>query len=159
MNRNQVFGLTLIAISILWNSASLRGQSADLPLAEFRPQAALKVRHTDLKKAKIPVVDCHSHFKIRFKHDPSALDGFVQLMDRNNMAVAVSLDGGLGEKLDEHIAYLWTRYRERFVIFANIDWQGAGQADRPETWTVIAKTLLIAWSSNWKKPSEKGQAV
>ncbi len=105
-----------------------------LPLAEFHPKPALKVRQTELKAASIPVVDCHSHFRIRFKHDPSALDGFVQLMDRNNLAVAVSLDGGLGEKLDEHIAYLWTKYRQRFVIFANIDWQGAGQADRPETW-------------------------
>lgn len=107
---------------------------ANLPLADFRPRPALKVRHTDLKAAKFPVVDCHSHFKIRLKHDPTALDGFVELMDRNNIAVAVSLDGGLGEKLDEHIAYLWTRYRQRFAIFANIDWQGSGQADRPETY-------------------------
>ncbi len=105
-----------------------------LPLADFRPQPRLKVRQTDLKAARFPVVDCHSHFRIRFKHDPQALDGFVAMMDRNNMALAVSLDGGLGEKLDEHIAYLWTRYRDRFAIFANIDWQGAGQADRPETW-------------------------
>lgn len=108
--------------------------SNDLPLAEFRPKPAIKVKQTDLKAAKHPVVDCHSHFKIRFKHDPAALDGFVEMMDRNNMAVAVSLDGGLGEKLDEHIAYLWTKYRQRFVIFANIDWQGNGRADQPETW-------------------------
>ena len=115
-------------------SASGNRPAADLPLGEFRPKAVLKVRHTDLTRAKFPVVDCHSHFKIRFKHDPTALDGFVALMDRNNIALAVSLDGGLGEKLDEHIAYLWTRYRQRFAIFANIDWQGAGQVDRPETW-------------------------
>lgn len=108
--------------------------SADLPLASFRPKPSLKVRQTDISAASIPVVDCHSHFKIRFKHDGSALDGFVQLMDRNNLAVAVSLDGGLGEKLDEHMAYLWTKYRKRFVIFANIDWQGAGKPDQPETW-------------------------
>lgn len=128
----------LFAMNALGNLASSLAQSpektTDLPLAEFRPQAAVKVHQTDLKSAKFPVVDCHSHFKIRLKHDPSALEGFVQLMDRNNMAVAVSLDGGLGDKLDEHIAYLWTRYRDRFVIFANIDWQGNGQADRPETW-------------------------
>ena len=30
--------------------------------------------------------------------------------------------------------YLWDKYRDRFVIFANIDWQGDGQADDPATW-------------------------
>lgn len=106
----------------------------DLPLAEFRPKPELKVKHTQLGRAKFPVVDCHSHFRIRLRHDPEALDAFVGLMDRNHIAVSVSLDGGLGTALDEHIAYLWTEYRDRFVIFANIDWQGRGQADKPETW-------------------------
>jgi predicted TIM-barrel fold metal-dependent hydrolase len=108
--------------------------SADLPLAEFRPEPQLRVKHTQLGHAKFPVVDCHSHFRIRLRHDPDALDAFVGLMDRNRIAVSVSLDGGLGTALDEHIAYLWTKYRQRFVIFANIDWQGSGQADKPETW-------------------------
>ena len=128
---------------VAWAACSLVAQtpttapttaSSDLPLSEFKPTSALRVRQSDLKKAKYPVVDCHSHFKIRLKHDPDALDGFVQLMDRNNIAVSVSLDGGLGTQLDEHIAYLWTRYRQRFVIFANIDWQGSGRADQPATW-------------------------
>lgn len=105
-----------------------------LPLGEFRPQPRLKTQTTELSVAKFPVVDCHAHFRIRLRHDPAALDAFVELMNRNRIAVCVSLDGGLGERLDEHIAYLWTKYRERFAIFANIDWQGTGQADRPESW-------------------------
>jgi predicted TIM-barrel fold metal-dependent hydrolase len=46
----------------------------------------------------------------------------------------VSLDGGLGESLAEHRAYLWTKHPDRFVIFANIDWQGAGQPKDPASW-------------------------
>lgn len=107
---------------------------AELPLADFRPKSQLKVKQTQLTHAKLPVVDCHSHFRIRLRHDPDALDAFVQLMDRNHIAVSVSLDGGLGTEMDEHIAYLWTKYHDRFVIFANIDWQGSGQRDKPETW-------------------------
>jgi predicted TIM-barrel fold metal-dependent hydrolase len=45
-------------------------------------------------------------------------------MDRNNIAISVSLDGTLGPRLDAHLAYLWTEYRDRFVVFANIDWEG-----------------------------------
>ena len=40
----------------------------------------------------------------------------------------------LGPTLDEHIKYLWTKYRDRFVIFANIDWIGGGKKDDPSTW-------------------------
>src|SRR5262249_3315138 len=29
---------------------------------------------------------------------------------------------------------LWTKYRDRFAIFANIDWQGQGKVDQPATW-------------------------
>lgn len=111
-------------------SASMSG----LPLSEFRPQPRLRSTVTELSAAKFPVVDCHSHFRIRLRHDRDALDAFVRLMDRNHIAIAVSLDGGLGDALDEHMDYLWTKYRERFVIFANIDWQGSGQAERPESW-------------------------
>jgi predicted TIM-barrel fold metal-dependent hydrolase len=80
------------------------------------------------------VVDVHSHFWIRLRHDPQQLVEFVHMMDRNNIAVSVSLDGRWGSYLDEHIEYLWTDYKDRFVIFANIDWQGSGQVDQPATW-------------------------
>jgi predicted TIM-barrel fold metal-dependent hydrolase len=55
-------------------------------------------------------------------------------MDRNRIAVCVSLDGQWGDLFDEHAKLLWTKYRDRFVIFANIDWQGAGKADDPASW-------------------------
>jgi predicted TIM-barrel fold metal-dependent hydrolase len=54
-------------------------------------------------------------------------------MDRNNVALCVSLDGGLGDKLAEHQKYL-SKYADRFLVFANIDWQGEGRADDPKTW-------------------------
>lgn len=114
--------------------AQSAGPVDDLPLSQFRPQPRLVVPATDLRSAKFDVVDVHSHFRIRLKHDPDALDAFVQLMDRNRIAVSISLDGGLGEKLDEHIRYLWTKYKTRFAIFANIDWQGEGKADDYATW-------------------------
>ncbi len=99
-----------------------------LPLSEFRPIPKLNVDSTLLTRAKFPVIDVHSHFFIRFRHDPVALREYVALMDRNNIAVSVSLDGTLGRRLDEHISYLWTEHRNRFVIFANIDWENHGRA-------------------------------
>lgn len=105
-----------------------------LLLENFRPRPTLKVQQTRVLQAKYPVVDVHTHFRHRFRHSNQQLDEFVALMDRNHIAVCVSLDGRLGDELDDHQRYLWTAYRDRFAIFANIDWQGTGTADDPATW-------------------------
>lgn len=105
-----------------------------LLLKNFRPRSMLQVKQTDITRAKFPVVDLHTHFRYRFRHSPEQLDAFVELMDRNNIAVCVSLDGKLGDDFREHAAYLWTKYPNRFLIFANIDWRGDGQMDDPATW-------------------------
>lgn len=110
-------------------------EGRDLALSQFRPRPMLKVESHDLKRAKMPVVDVHTHFFYRLHSSYEQLDDFVRLMDRNNIAVCVSLDGKLGQALDEQIKYLWTKYRERFVIFANVDWIGGdGKRDDPTTW-------------------------
>jgi predicted TIM-barrel fold metal-dependent hydrolase len=106
----------------------------DVPLDAFRPRPMLKVDEHLLTRARFPVVDVHVHPKVRLRHSAEQLAGFVRLMDAQNIAVCVSLDGGLGAQLDEHRRYLWTDYRDRFVIFANVDWRGSGKADDPASW-------------------------
>ena len=100
----------------------------------FRPRPMLKVAEHPLTRAKFPVVDVHVHPRIRLHSSPKLLDDFVKLMDAQNIAVCVSLDGGLGTALEEHRDYLWANHRDRFVIFANIDWKGDGKPDDPATW-------------------------
>lgn len=102
-----------------------------LALNHFRPRPMLKVPEHHPQRARFPVVDVHTHFRIRA---PKELDEYVRLMDDQNIALCVSLDGRLGEELAEHKEYLWSKYPDRFAIFANIDWRGDGQADDPESW-------------------------
>lgn len=107
------------------------------PLAvnRFRPQSQLVLPgQQTLARAKFPVVDVHVHGRFKTRHIPEVLDEYVRVMDRHNIAISVSLDGGLGDALEEHKRYLWSKYRERFVVFANIDWQGDGQQDDPASW-------------------------
>jgi len=106
----------------------------NLLLENFRPQSAMKVPEHRLAKAKFPVVDVHTHFRIKLKGGEKELDAFVKTMDANNIALCVSLDGQLGEKVDEHAKFLWTKYKNRFAIFANLDWQGTGKVDDPASW-------------------------
>ena len=99
----------------------------------YRPRVLIKAEEHALPRAKFPVVDVHTHLRIRTKHSPEQLDEFVKVMDRNQIAVCVSLDGGLGDALTEHLDYL-KKHAHRFVVFANIDWRGDGKENEPATW-------------------------
>lgn len=98
------------------------------------PKAQVVVRESKILRATFPVVDAHTHFFVKGKHDSLLLDRYVEFMDRNNIAVSVSLDATLGLRVDDHRQFLWDRYRDRFVMFANIDFRGQGEINRPETW-------------------------
>ncbi len=106
----------------------------ELALDEFRPQPMLKVPEHLLTRAKVPVVDVHVHPRVRLHGTTQELDDLVHLMDQHNIAVCVSLDGQLGESLEQHMKYLWTAHRDRFVIFANVDWRGSGKESDPASW-------------------------
>jgi predicted TIM-barrel fold metal-dependent hydrolase len=106
------------------------------PLAvdQFQPKSMLELPEHRPQQARFPAVDVHVHMRRKLRQSPEALDEFVRLMDHQNISLCVSLDGELGESFDEHTEFLWAKYRKRFVIFANIDWQGDGQDDDPATW-------------------------
>jgi predicted TIM-barrel fold metal-dependent hydrolase len=127
-----------------------------LALPSFRPRSMLRVEEHRLTRAKFPVVDVHTHFRVRFHESPAALDDFVKLMDRNQIAICVSLDGRLGDELEEHKKYLWTKYRDRFVIFANIDWRGQGKADEPSTWDMHRPDFARRTAARLAQAKEQG---
>ncbi|MEO1498193.1 MAG: amidohydrolase family protein [Planctomycetota bacterium] len=104
-----------------------------LALDQFRPKAQLRAKRTPISRAKFPVVDVHTHPRLRFRHVPERLNEFVRIMDEQNVALCVSLDGGMGDALEEHLAYL-APHAERFLVFANVDWRGDGAEDNFATW-------------------------
>lgn len=106
----------------------------ELQLSEFRPQPQVRLDRRPLAAARFPVVDCHTHFGLRLRENREALEAFVGVMDRRGIAVCVSLDGKLGPTLGDHLRFLWERHQSRFVIFAHIDWQGAGRDEEPASW-------------------------
>lgn len=109
-------------------------EGRELLLREFRPKPQLKVPASGIKAASFPVVDVHTHMFFRQRHNEQSLDDFVELMNRNNISICISLDGKLGSQLKEHLDFLWSRYPNRFLVFAHLDWIGDGDADQPSTW-------------------------
>lgn len=125
-----VVGICTVLCWIAWGIFA-SGQDGTPASSEKTP--SLRVPQTLLEKASFPVVDVHTHFLVKGRHDPELLDRYVQWMDRNGISVCVSLDGRIPDKLDEHLRFLWDRHRDRFVVFANLDFIGSGSLDRPET--------------------------
>lgn len=105
-----------------------------LALDQFQPKSSLQLPENRPSRAKFPVVDVHIHPRIKLHSNAEQLDEYVRLMDQQNIAVSVSLDGRLGEELEEHKQLLWTKHRDRFVMFANIDWIGGGRREDPSSW-------------------------
>lgn len=123
--------LAFVFAIALFRIASARQEGLVAPIVKSQ----LTVGKTNLERAAFPVVDVHTHFFIKGKHDAELLQQYVAMMDRNNIAVCVSLDATLFKRLEQHRDFLWTAFKDRFVIFANIDFQGDGKADEPATWS------------------------
>ncbi len=94
----------------------------EMGFEEYNPTSTLVVPGKEITKAKFPFIDVHSH-----QRDMSvdALKGLVKDMDYMNEAVMVNLSGGSGASLREKIVNINKSYPNRFVVFANVDFDGA----------------------------------
>ena len=158
MARALVWACWFVAASaVLAQEAPLDGQSGrNLLLENFRPKPTLKVDQHLLARAKFPVVDVHTHFREKFRGTADELDSWVQLMDRNRIAVCVSLDGQWGELVEEHASLLWTKHKDRFAIFANIDWRGGGKQDDPASWDCLRPDFGHRTARDLARAKERG---
>jgi predicted TIM-barrel fold metal-dependent hydrolase len=128
----------------------------ELLLRNFRPKQQLSVDEHLLERAAFPVIDVHSHFHYKLRDSGEALDDFVDLMDRNRIAVCVSLDGMLGARLEHHMKFLWSRHRDRFAIFANVNWQGQAPDDNPSLWACHQPGFAQRTAEQLQRAAEQG---
>jgi uncharacterized protein len=119
----QTMKLSLVAL-LLVAPATVLAQTVSFE--EYEPKSTLVVPENIVTRAKFPFIDVHSHQRAA---TPESVDRLVREMDAMNMAVMVNLSGGTGESLKQGIANLKGRYRDRFVIFANLDFSGIDDPD------------------------------
>ena len=77
-----------------------------------------------MPKAKFPVVDIHSHTG----PTPETIERLIQEMDALNLRVLNNLSGGSDPAaVKQKVDYIrGSNYPDRFRVFANVDWNGAG---------------------------------
>ncbi|WP_273276000.1 amidohydrolase family protein [Maribacter polysiphoniae] len=97
----------------------------EMDFENYNPKSTLVVPVNEVKKAKFPFIDVHSHQR---DMSPEALSALVKDMDALNEGVMVNLSGGSGERLHTMIKNIAANYPNRFAVFANVDFEGVGTA-------------------------------
>ena len=93
-------------------------------IVDYRPRSTLVTKQTLVPKAKFPVVDVHTHGT----SNAANFEQRIPQMDALGLQVLVDLSGGsdpmtIKTKVD---AIRASKYKDRFRVFANVAWEGAG---------------------------------
>jgi uncharacterized protein len=109
---------------------SLNGAAqAQMEFEKYDPVSTLVVPHHETVKAKFPFIDLHSH---QSNMDTQDLSELIAIMDAMNMKVMVNLSGASGDKLAAAKKNVSDHYPNRFLLFANINFQNIGTKDWTE---------------------------
>jgi len=94
-------------------------------IREYKPKSTLVVPQHPVPRAKFPAVDIHSHQPMPIA--PAEYDRVMKGMEENNLRVLVNLSGSSGARLKQGVEALRaSKYKDRMVLFANVDFSGVG---------------------------------
>jgi len=92
-------------------------------ILDYHPRSTVVAEEHLRPRAKFPVVDIHSHQRITAEN----VERFVKELDALNLRVLVNLSGGSSDRLKQGVeAIRASKYADRFRLFANVNWDGAG---------------------------------
>lgn len=92
----------------------------------YNPPSTLVVKEHKLTRAKYPFIDVHNH---QYNMPGMDLSVLIKEMDKMNMKVMVNLSGQSGDPLKKTADNIKANYPKRFILFANINFNGVGDKD------------------------------
>jgi predicted TIM-barrel fold metal-dependent hydrolase len=114
---------------LLLTSCAFNQNAQEMDFEEYNPTSTLVVPGKEITKAKFPFIDVHSH---QFRMATQDLSELIKDMDQMNMAIMVNLSGGSGDNIKNILSNINEHYPNRFVVFANVDFDGVGGPDWTE---------------------------
>lgn len=104
---------------------------------QYNPTSTLVVPEHPANRAKFPFIDVHNH---QNSLRPGDINRLLTDMDKLNMRVMVNLSGGNGDRLRDMTSAIQSTSPKRFIVFANINFNGIGEPG----WTEKAVQQLEA---------------
>jgi uncharacterized protein len=106
-------------------SSSVFGQTIpDIKLKDYRPRSIYNVPVSDIKKARYPVIDMHSH---NYAMNDKEIAEWVKTMDEAGIEKTIILSMATGHEFDS-IYVMYSKYGNRFDVWCGFDYTGY---DRP----------------------------
>ena len=95
-------------------------------IVDYRPRSTVVAPEHPVPKAKYPVIDIHNHLTMTAEN----IEQMVRDMDELNLRVLVNLSGGSGAEFKQGMDFIrGSPHKDRFRMFANVKWNGAGTAE------------------------------
>ena len=104
-------------------------QAQELSFEEYNPESTLVVPENLVIRAKFPFIDIHGH---QYRMPEQDLAPVIAAMDTLNMGIMINLSGRSGDQLIQSVKNIKDHYPNRFVVFANVDFDNVGSANWTE---------------------------
>ncbi len=137
--------IKFIIIFLLLTFVSVSAQ--EMSFEDYNPKSTLVVPENPIQKAKFPFIDVHSHQR---SMSAVALTKLITDMDALNEGIMVNLSGGSGNALLEKIESIKKIYPNRFVVFANVNFDSVGTTGWTEKATTQLEKDIIAGAKGLK---------
>ncbi|MFV1885341.1 MAG: amidohydrolase family protein [Balneola sp.] len=122
-------------ISFISSLIAAQDSILTMDFERYNPISTLVVPGEQVTKAKFPFIDVHSHHWRMASQDNALI---ARQMDSLNMRVLVNLSGRSGETLKAMVDSANAQAPGRFIIFANVDFEGIDE----QGWTEKAVDQL-----------------
>lgn len=109
--------------SVLVIISAACAQTPKMDFETYNPPSTLVVPEHKLTRAKFPFIDVHNH-----QGNMNNIPDVIKDMDKLNMRVMINLSGGNGSSLVSKLNNVKNNAPKRFIVFANIDFNGVGQS-------------------------------
>jgi uncharacterized protein len=122
--KHELFSACLLVVI----GATAQSQNVnELKLKDFKPVSIYKTPTANIKKAKYPAYDMHSHDYVK---TAAEVDQWVKTMDETGVAKIMVLTYNTGRGFDS-IVDKYSRHKDRFTLFCGFDYTGADQPGWP----------------------------
>ena len=110
--------ILVIAFSVYFAIDIIQDKQNIMSFEDYDPPSSLIVEGEEIKRAKYPFVDVHSH---QWRMGERDLNKLAAEMDGLNMGLMVNLSGGSGKAVADAITNIQTNQPKRFILFANLN--------------------------------------
>lgn len=121
--------LYLLPLFLITINACAQDKEMTMDFEEYEPTSTLVVPEHMVYEAKFPFIDVHNHQWRMATQDNAAV---AEEMDKLNMAAMVNLSGRQGSALKEMVDVSSQQAPGRFIVFANLDFNGIDDPDWTE---------------------------